>query len=120
MVAKEREEIIKFSNEALIVSLLPTIDSFGKAIESADKGGSEEMIKGLALIKRKIEDELSKFGVKQIEAMGKPFDPAYHEAVMQKEDKEKADGIVLEEMQKGYTLHGKTIRAAMVIVNRNK
>ncbi len=121
MITKEREEIIKFSNEILIVSLLPIIDSFDRALEGAEKGGAkEEMIKGLALIKRQFEDELAKFGVKQIEALGKQFDPAYHEAVMQKEDKGKDNGVVLEVMQKGYTLHGKTIRPAMVIVNKNK
>jgi len=121
VMAKEREEMIKFSNETLIVSLLPIIDSFDRALAQAEKNGDkEDIVKGLALIKRQFEDALVKFGVKQIEALGKPFDPAFHEAVIQKEDKEKQDGVVLEEMQKGYTLHGKTIRAAMVIVNKRK
>lgn len=120
-IAMERDDLIRFSNEALITSLLPIIDNFERSIDSANKlNSSEELVKGLALIKRQFEDELSKFGVKKIEAVGQPFDPAYHEAVMQKEDKEKPDGVVLEEMQKGYTLHGKMIRPAMVIVNKNK
>lgn len=118
-VAIERDEIIRFSNEALITSLLPIIDGFERAILSAEKTNShEELIKGLALIKKQLEDALKKFGVTVIEALGKPFDPALHEAVINKKDETKEDGIVLEELQKGYMLHGKVIRHSMVIVNK--
>ena len=75
------------------------------------------MIKGLALIKRQLEDVLKKHGVAEIEAIGKPYDANLHEAILQKEHSG-PEGIILEEMQKGYTLHGRVIRPSMVIVSK--
>ncbi len=113
----EREEIITFANENLILGLLPIIDNFERAIESSKKINiNEDLIKGIALIKRQIEDLLSKAGVMHIECLGKPFDPNFHEAILQKEG-DKPEGEVLEEIQKGYTLHGKVIRSSMVIIS---
>lgn len=116
--AIEREQFVQFANETLITKLLPVIDGFGRAMEAAAKikaGG--EMIKGLALIKRQLEDVLKKHGVVEIEAFGKPYDPNLHEAILNKEDKG-PEGVIIEEMQKGYTLHGRVIRPSMVIVSK--
>jgi molecular chaperone GrpE len=76
-------------------------------------------MKGIALIKKQLEDAFAKFGVKEIEAAGKPYDPNLHEAILMK-DSEKAPGIILEEVQKGYTMHERLIRPAMVIVSKLK
>ncbi|PIS29315.1 nucleotide exchange factor GrpE [Candidatus Saganbacteria bacterium CG08_land_8_20_14_0_20_45_16] len=116
--ASEKEQFIRFANESLIAELLPIVDNFSRAIEAAEKAGaSEEMIKGLCLVKRQIDDTLTKYGVKEVDALGKPFDPNFHEAIVQKEAKGE-EGVILEEMQKGYTLYGKLIRPAMVIVSK--
>ena len=113
----EREEIITFANETLIAALLPIIDSFERALQSFQKvETNEEILKGIALIKRQFEDALSKAGVAPIDALGKEFDPNYHEAVMKKKSKDHPEGTVIEVMQGGYTLHGKVIRPAMVII----
>lgn len=118
--AIEREQFVQFANEALISSLLPIIDGFGRAMDAAGKiTAAEEMIKGLALIKRQFEDVLKKHGVEEIEALGKPYDANIHEAILQKEH-EGPEGIIIEEMQKGYTLHGRVIRPSMVIVSKKK
>jgi molecular chaperone GrpE len=113
----EKDELIRYSNELLVKELLPAIDGFAKALDFAKKTDSEDIVKGIALIKKQIEDAVSKFGVKKIEAVGKPYDPSLHEAILMKES-EKAPGMILEEMQKGYTMHERLIRPAMVIVSK--
>ena len=117
-VAFEKDQFIQFANEAIITELLPVLDGFSRAMESAARSKADEEIrKGLALIKKQFEDVLIKHGVKEIAAIGLPYDANLHEAIMQKEDKG-PEGIVLEEMQKGFTLNGRVIRPSMVIVSK--
>ena len=118
-VSLEKDELIKYSNELLIKELLPALDGFAKALDFAKKTDSEDLMKGIALIKKQVEDALTKFGVKEILSVGKPFDPNLHEAILMKES-EKETGIILEEMQKGYTMHERLLRPAMVIVSKSK
>jgi len=116
--AFEREQFVQFANENLISDLLPMVDGFTRAIDAAEKAkASDEMIKGLALIKRQFEDVLKKHGLMEIEALSKPYDPNLHEAILQKEHSG-PEGIIIEEMQKGYTLNGRVIRPSMVIVSK--
>lgn len=115
----EKDEIVRFSNEMLVRELLPAIDGFEKAMEFANKGSSEDLTKGIALIKKQLEDALAKFGVEKVESVGKPYDPNIHEAILMK-GSDKEEGMILEEMQKGYTMHGRLIRPAMVIVSKKK
>jgi len=118
--ALDKEQFAQFANETLILEILPILDGFGRAMDAAKKTNSgEEMIKGLALIKKQLEDVLKKHGAKEIEALGKPYDPNLHEAMLQKED-DGPEGIIIEEAQKGYTLHERVIRPSMVIVSKNK
>lgn len=113
--AQEREQFVLFANEALITELLPIIDGFTRAMEHAP----EKIIKGIALIKKQFEDVLRKFGVAEIDALGKPYDPNQHEAVLNKEHAG-PEGIIIEEMQKGYALHKRVIRPSMVIVSKTR
>lgn len=114
----EREQFVQFANETLISELLPVIDGFIRAMDAAEKAkAGQEIIKGLALIKKQFEDALKKHGVEEIEALGKAYDANVHEAIMQKEH-EGPEGVIIEEMQKGYTLHGRVIRPSMVIVSK--
>jgi len=114
----EREEIITFANEALILAFLPITDSFERALQSFNKTDSnEETIKGFALIKRQFEDTLQKAGVSPIEALNKPFDANFHEAVLKRKSDAHEEGTVIEVMQTGYTLHNKVIRPSMVIIS---
>ena len=117
-VAIEREQFVQFANETLISELLPIIDGFARAMDAAQKvKAGEEMIKGLALIKKQLEDVLKKHGIEEIEALGKPYDANVHEAILQKEH-EGPENVIIEEMQKGYSLHGRVIRPSMVIVSK--
>jgi molecular chaperone GrpE len=118
-VSMEKDELIRYSNELLVKELLPAIDGFAKALDFAKRSDSEDLVKGIALIKKQIEDAIFKFGVKDIESVGRPYDPNLHEAILMKES-EKAPGIILEEMQKGYTMHERLIRPSMVIVSKKK
>jgi molecular chaperone GrpE len=116
----EREQFLQFANEALITDILPVLDGFGRALEAATKAkAGEEIIKGLALINRQLEDALKKHGVAEIEALGKTYDAHFHEAILQKEE-EGPEGIIIEEMQKGYVLNGRLLRPSMVIVSKKK
>lgn len=117
--AVEREEIVKFANEVFIVELLPIIDGFERSLKAAQEGGNlEDLTKGIALIKKQLEDSLKKLKVEPIKALGEEYNPHLHEAVMQKEVEGKKENIIVEEMHKGYTFHGKVIRPSMVIVSK--
>lgn len=116
----ERLQVIQFANETLITELLPVVDNFSRAMAAAEKiQVNDELQKGLALVKKQVEDILRKHGAEEILALGKPYDPNFHEAIMQKEH-DGPDGIVIEEVQKGYTFHGRVIRPSMVIVSKKK
>jgi len=116
--AAEREQFAQFANEAIVSDLLPIVDGLKRALDAAATAKmAEEMLKGIALVKKQFEDTLGKHGLKEIEAIGKPYDPNLHEAILQKEDSGPA-GIVIEEMQKGYLFRGRVIRPAMVIVSK--
>jgi molecular chaperone GrpE len=115
----EKEEIAKFANETIIRELLPVLDGFAKAIEFAERSNTNDLKKGIALLKKLIEDAFAKFGVAAVGSICKHYDPHVHEAMFMKESDGEA-GIVLEEAQKGYTLHGRLIRPAMVIVSKKK
>lgn len=116
--AIEREELVLFANEALISALLPIVDSFERALSTFEKIGTQgEVLKGFALIKKQFEDVLVRAGVKAIDAVGKDFDPHFHEAIMKKRTEGAKDNLVLEVAQIGYTLNGKIIRPAMVVIS---
>ena len=113
-VAMEQDQLIKFGNEGLIKELLPSLDGLSKAMELSK---DENLSKGIALVKRQMIDALYRFGLEEIPALGLPYDPNVHEAIMQKESKEPAN-MIIEEVQKGYTLYGRVLRPSMVIVSK--
>ena len=117
---REKEDFKKFANEAIIRDLLPFLDNLERALEHAPGGEKdvESFVEGIRLTHESVKNTLQKFGVKQISALGEPFDPNLHEAVMQKEDAEAANNTVIEEVQKGYLLNERLIRPSMVIISR--
>jgi molecular chaperone GrpE len=119
--AKEKEEWIKYSNESLIKDLLPALDNLEKALVHSQEGNSVHALReGVDLTLKGLKDGLGKSGVKEVSALGLPFDPCFHEAVSQMEDNRVESGRVLQELQKGYLLNGRLLRPSMVIVNRGK
>ena len=115
---REKEEFARFASEGLIRALLPVIDSLEQALATVDKqADAQAIIKGVHLIHRQLHGVLHKEGVVRIPTVGAPFDPNLHEAVAQVDAKHgMKDHTVAEEVQVGYTMHGKVIRPAMVKV----
>jgi molecular chaperone GrpE len=108
----------RFAAEHLISRILPVIDDFQRANEAVPvEERDNAWVQGMRLIERKMWSILESEGVKPIDAVGKPFDPSIHEAVSVDSD---GGDIVVEEFQKGYTLHDRPIRPAMVKVGRQK
>ena len=114
---KEREDLAKYANESLIKDILPVIDNLEKAISHAKEGStSSGLLEGVELTLDAIKKTLEKAGIKEVVAEGKPFDPNFHEAILQQEDNETKPGHIIKELQKGYLLNGRLIRPSMVIV----
>jgi molecular chaperone GrpE len=118
---KEFSYLVKNANEKLILQLLDTLDNFQRALDSAKTSNDyENFHKGVELIYTHMKDLLAKEGLKEIEALGKPFDPNFHEAVTQAESDEYKEGIVMEEISKGYLLNDRLLRASKVVVSKGK
>ncbi|PDO81601.1 nucleotide exchange factor GrpE [Kosakonia sacchari] len=116
------EKAHKFALEKFVNELLPVIDSLDRALEVADKNNAEmaPMVEGIELTLKNMLDVVKKFGVEVIAETDVPLDPNVHQAIAMVESEEIAAGKVLGVMQKGYTLNGRTIRAAMVTVAKAK
>ncbi|MDO2401697.1 nucleotide exchange factor GrpE [Enterobacter hormaechei] len=116
------EKAHKFALEKFVNELLPVIDSLDRALEVADKANpdSAAMIEGIELTLKSMLDVVRKFGVEVIADTDVPLDPNVHQAIAMVESEDVAAGNVLGVMQKGYTLNGRTIRAAMVTVAKAK
>ncbi len=111
---QERAELNKFANSVLILGFLPILDDLERALESIPPRLAQlTWIDGIRLIERKFRANLEAQGLSLIKALGEPFDPKFHEAVRQDKGKQ---GMVIEEVQKGYMLHDRVIRPTMVVV----
>ncbi|MBC8469745.1 MAG: nucleotide exchange factor GrpE [Planctomycetes bacterium] len=118
-VPKQIADTICYEKEKIIKSLLPALDNFEHTLQNAHSAEDADVfIKGIQIIHDQMLDIFKSHGVEQIKSPGEKFNPAMHEAMMQKTEIEKEDNIVLEEFQKGYTLNGRIIRPSKVIVNK--
>lgn len=116
---KEREELAKFANESLIKEILPVIDSLEKALSHVEDGNNPSgLAEGLELTLNGLMTTLEKAGLEEVEAMGKPFDPHFHEAISQQADDTVPPKHIIMEMQKGYLLNGRLIRPSIVVISQ--
>lgn len=113
--AREREDLLKYANEQLILSLLPVVDNFERAL-STKNDDPEKLLAGVEMISRQLKEILEREGLCPIPAVGEQFNPEVHEAVMKEENSEYPENTIIEELQRGFTCRGKVIRAAMVKV----
>lgn len=114
----EVSNLLKYCNADIIMLLLPVLDNFERVINKEDiPDDVKSYLEGFKLIYKQIKDILESNDVKEIEALGKEFDPMYHQSVTMRKDESKESGIVLEVYQKGYTYKDKVLRPAMVIIN---
>ena len=115
------EKAHKFALEKFVKELLPVIDSLEKAIEAEQASGNEStpLREGVEMTLSMFLSGVQKFGVEQVDPVGKPFDPALHEAMTMVEAPDAEPNTVVAAMQKGYTLSGRLVRPAMVVVAKN-
>jgi molecular chaperone GrpE len=116
--SREIEEFRKFANQSLIKEMLSVVDNLELAMNSTNghKAIDKDLLQGLEMTHREILKVFEKFNVKPIDAKGQPFDPTFHEAVMQEETNDYAKNTVINEMQRGYMIHDRLLRPSMVVV----
>jgi len=119
-VTKDQRDQSRYANEQLLKALLPVLDNLARAIGHAKESGHlDKLVEGLELTQKEFVSVLNKFGVSAIESLGQPFDPVHHQAMLQVETDEQEENTVVEEFEKGYLLHDRVLRPALVSVAKN-
>jgi molecular chaperone GrpE len=117
---REREQWKQTLQSDILIGLLPVLDDFDRAMENkpelAEGGSANEWLGGIELIYKKLTGQFEELGISPINALNEPFDPTYHEAVMESESSEHEPGHVMEVIRKGYMIGDKVLQPAMVIV----
>jgi molecular chaperone GrpE len=117
---EERASLGRFSNAVLIGKLLSVLDDFDRALESVpEEDAGTAWVEGIQHVERKLRSVLESEGVTHIEAVGQPFDPNLHEAVVHEDTADHPDNEVIGELQRGYRLHDRVIRPSLVRVANN-
>jgi molecular chaperone GrpE len=120
--SRDMEELRKYATEGLLKDLLPVVDNLERAIHSANQadGSDDGIVVGIEMTLKEVEKILEKNQVKAVHAVGMPFDPVYHQAFMTEDSEEYPENTVVQEFQRGYTLHDRLLRPSMVIVSKAK
>ena len=116
-LTKEKEDFAQFANERLLKELLQIEDNLERAME-APNASLESLKEGVEMIQKQFKDFLKNQKVEVIEAFGKPFDPNLHEVLNQQESEEHEENTVIEEYSKGFTLNGRILRPAKVVISK--
>lgn len=114
---KEKNQMFEMGAKSIIEKMLPVVDNFERGLASIPEDQHGPVYDGMNMIYKQMMDELDKLGVKPIEAVGTEFNPDFHNAVMQVESEEFEEGIVAQELQKGYTYRDTVVRHSMVAVS---
>ena len=114
--AREREEYTRYANESLLRDILPVLDNLDRAMQAARAEPATSLTTGVELIQRELLRVLEKFGVTSFTSVGQPFDPERHEAIARIQNPDLPDMSVAAETARGYLLHGRVLRPAMVTV----
>lgn len=116
-VAREKEAVVAYGNERILLAILPFVDNLERAISQTNADTpAEALLSGVQMTYDQILGELRKFGLEQISAVGESFDPNRHEAIARVAWEGKPEGAVLAESRKGYLLNGRLLRPAQVTV----
>lgn len=118
--SREMSDFRKYANEALIKDFLGVVDNLERAIQSAreSENASDSLVTGVEMTLKEIMKIFERYHVKSIDCIGEPFDPGYHQAVMQEAVADKPANIILKELQKGYIIHDRLLRPSMVVVSK--
>ena len=121
LTQKDQRDQIRFGNEHLLKELLPVVDNLERAIKSSREGaGSDILIQGVDLTLKQLAGALAKFYVVPVETIGRPFDPATHQSVASVASETVPKQHVVDELQRGYLLHDRILRAAMVSISSGR
>lgn len=120
--AREIADFKKFANERFAKALLSVVDNLDRAIESSSKDDNSNcsVVEGVTMTRQEILKVFEQFGIKPLDAVGKAFDPVFHQAVHQEVSEDYPENTVLQEFQKGYMIHDRLLRPAMVVVSMAK
>jgi len=121
---QEKQNAIEFANQTLLLDIIPVIDDFERAIQSAQNSteiaespAGKTLLDGIIMIEKRLMGQLEgKWGLKRFNSAGEPFDPNRHEAMMMEKSPDVKEPVVQEDLVKGYTLKDRVIRAAKVKV----
>jgi len=117
--AKQITDNVAYEKDKIVKSLLPILDNFEYILANTSCSAADEtLLKGVKIIYDQMLDVLKGHGIEQIKSAGEPFNPVHHEAITHRSENSKEEGLVLEELQKGYKLNGRLIRASKVVVNK--
>jgi len=116
---REKAEALRFASEPLIRELLPVVDNLERAVEHGS-GDGQSVLEGVRLVLKAFREVLDRHGVQPIEAVGEPFDPSRHQAMAQVESSEHEPNRVVEQHHRGYLLHDRLLRPALVTVSSRK
>ena len=112
-------DTVAYEKENIMRTLLPALDNFEHTLQNADSADSVDVLgKGVRIVYDQILEILKSHGVEEIQALGRKFDPSFHEAMMRRAEPDRQEDIILEEFQKGYKLNGRVIRPSKVVVNK--
>lgn len=117
---REKNEAVRYASEPLLRDLLPIVDNLERALAHGSATEGQSVVDGVQLVLKALLDTLARYGVKRLEAVGEPFDPAKHQAIAQVESAEHPANHVAEQHLIGYQLHDRLLRPAMVSVSRGK
>jgi molecular chaperone GrpE len=116
---KEKQDTLKFGNETLVKELLPVLDNLDRAVDHASNTEDFKSIhEGVKIVLNEFLKVLERAGIERVEALGKKFDPNFHEAIFQEEKADAEPDTVVSEMQKGYLLNGRLVRPSMVTISK--
>jgi len=116
---KEMADFRRYANTSLVKELLGVVDNLERAVESSNESDEKaQLSEGLNLTLKELLKVLKTFHVTPIDSLGQSFDPCFHQAMMQEETSDHVDNIVLKELQKGYMIHDRLLRPAMVVVSK--
>jgi len=116
---RERADLLQFANENLVKELLPVVDNLERALDHGRQlKAPQALLEGIEMVHHGFLKALDRFGVTAHDSLGQQFDPAFHNAMMQEEAPDVPDGSVIKELQKGYLIHQRLLRPAMVVVAR--
>ena len=118
-MARRQMEDLKYANEMMLESLIPVLDNFHAALDAVEQAGPnslDSLRQGVSMVLNQLQNVLKNSGMEEIDALGQPFDPNWHEAIKHQETEDQEEGMVLTQIRRGYKLRDRLIRGAQVIV----